>query len=508
MNRFLRVAVLGVLAAGLLGAFWRPLSSMVAQWSASPMYSHAFTVPLISAGMIYAWRDRFARLTPRPARFAALPFLAIALAMLIGGELAAIVIVQQLAFVLAIAAIVLFLLGYEYLAVGWPAVAYLLFMVPFWDAFTEPMHEPFQHNSARIGIALMQAVGVPAYREGTVIALPNVVIEVARACSGVNYLIAVLALALPLAFLRLKEWWRRIVLVVSALAISALANGVRVALIGVLAYLEIGSPLHGPFHVLHGLFVAAVGYVVIFAGLALLERGSGPSGAAERHPQPAPSSAQFPRVTDACGLAFALWIIVLAGVSPVAAPVALSKPLDTLPMRLGTWTADAAAERRSDPTDAWATADQHLQRRYRASGDAVDVHVWYFQAQNQGREIVNYRVADLHRRAHPQQVALPDGTSMTVNAVAGPSPNTVALFWYELGGSPEAREYAAKFRSVWRVLRSGRSDAAAIMLVAPAQPSDEAKALGGLENLAREVHLGLSGHWGASGNDAPPRPLQ
>ena len=49
-------------------------------------------------------------------------------------------------------------------------------------------------------------------------------IEVARACSGVNYLVAVLALGLPLAYLYLRSWWRRVVLIVAALLIAALST--------------------------------------------------------------------------------------------------------------------------------------------------------------------------------------------------------------------------------------------------------------------------------------------
>ena len=117
----------------------------------------------------------------------------------------------------------------------------------------------------------MRVIGIPLFRDGTLITLPNLTLEVARECSGVNYLVAVLALALPMAFLRLRESVAPSLLVVSALVVAALANGAARRLDRALAYWDIGSPLHGPFHVLHGLFVAAVGFVVIFAGLQLLK---------------------------------------------------------------------------------------------------------------------------------------------------------------------------------------------------------------------------------------------
>ena len=99
---------------------------------------------------------------------------------------------------------------------------------------------------------MLQVVGIPAYREGLYLFLPNVTLEVARACSGVNYLVAILALGLPLGYLYLPTVWRRVLLLTMAIGVAAISNSLRVALIGVLSYLEIGSPLHGPGHVLHG----------------------------------------------------------------------------------------------------------------------------------------------------------------------------------------------------------------------------------------------------------------
>ena len=69
-------------------------------------------------------------------------------------------------------------------------LVYLLAMVPIWDAFTVRLHPIFQLYSARIGVYILQAMGIPVLREGVSIELPNVTLEVAQACSGINYLIA------------------------------------------------------------------------------------------------------------------------------------------------------------------------------------------------------------------------------------------------------------------------------------------------------------------------------
>jgi EpsI family protein len=500
MNRWLEFAGVGLLAAGVFFAFREPVEAMVNQWSASPMYSHGYTVPFISLWMLLTQRDTFARVTPRPARLAALPILALALVMLVGGAVTAVQVVQQLGFVLTIPGIILFLFGTRYLLISMPALAYLLFMVPFWEAFTESLHQPFQNNSAILGVALMKAIGVPVHLDGTTITLPNIVLEVARQCSGVNYLIAVLALALPLSWIRLRTWTRRIVLIVTSLVIAALANGLRVALIGTLAYYDIGSPVHGPFHVLHGLFVAGIGYVVLFAGVRLLEPAEdhAPAGAA------ALPAIRW-RAADACGLAVVFWTIVFVGIGGTSTPVALARPLEQLPMNIGAWQADIALAPQQPRVAAWVDADEHLQRRYtNSSGTAVMVDVWYFGTQQQDHELVSSSVATLHRRAERRELPLDGGKTFSANRVRFPEQGEVGLFWYEVDGVAEAGEYSTKLKSAWRTLRARRSDAAAVLITAPAAAAAEPRVFADLESLAVHLHQELAGHWRGDTPGASP----
>ena len=487
-----RIADIGsacLLVCGLLLVYAEPLAGMVRQWNGSPMYSYAFTVPVISAFLVWSRRHAFRALTPRPSRVIGGLVIAAAIVLLLLGKVAVVQVVQQISFVLALAGVVLFLFGPAWFGIAAPALGYLVFMVPLWDVFTEPLHAPFQNNSARLGVSILHAAGIPAYREGTLIALSNITLEVARACSGVNYLVAVFALAVPLAYLRLRGTWPRVALIAVALVIAALANGVRVALIGVLAYLEIGSPLHGPFHVLHGLFVAGIGYVALFAGLRVLERRHGRQ-ATPLSAEPERSDTRPWRVADACALGSAFLALTLLG-TPGSSPVALAMPLDSLPRQLGTWAMDPAGVQDIDTAGAWSDADQRLNRRYyRPDGEGATVHIWYFEAQRQSREVINFKAASLHRNAAIEQVALPDGRTFTANIVRWPG--HIGLFWYELDGAPESGQYAAKLRSLWTALSANRSNAAAIIV----RGIDNGSSVHGpLRELAVEVHHALSNHW-------------
>jgi EpsI family protein len=355
----------------------------------------------------------------------------------------------------------------------------------------------------------MQTIGVPVHRDGIHIALPNILLEVARECSGINYLVAVLALAVPLALLRLQQTWRRVVLVVSALTIAALANGLRVALIGTLAYYEVGSPLHGPFHVLHGLFVAGIGYVVLFVGLRVLQEPAVAAGGPPVASSTASATSRW-RVGEAFGLAALLWALVIVGVTPTVRAVALAQPLDTFPERLGDWIRDDVGTSSDPSADAvrrfWSGATRTLTRRYRsADGRAASVNIWYFEVQQQGREIISHEVDELHRQSTPVSVQLRDGTALHANRVRWDATGEAGLFWYDLGNAPESNQYATKIRSLWNILRSGRNNGAAIMLRVADAAGDPAAATS-LDNLAAEIQPAVNQLWSSAGSAGASEP--
>ena len=90
-----------------------------------------------------------------------------------------------------------------------------------------------------------------------------------RECSGAGLLIAVLAVGLPLAYLTLQAWWSRITLVLSSVLIAIVANWVRLTVMGIYAQAG-GKDLHGPYHILQGLFVDWVAFGFLFMGAWLL----------------------------------------------------------------------------------------------------------------------------------------------------------------------------------------------------------------------------------------------
>lgn len=499
-----------LLAIGVAYAHAAALTGMKAMWDATPMYSFGYIVPFVSAYLVWARREALATAVAKPAWLPGLATLGLAIVLLVGGHLGGVLIAEQFAFVVSLTAIVLLVWGLGVLRLVWMALAYLLLIVPFWDAFTERLHLPFQQLSANLGVQMLHVVGVPAYREGTFLYLPNITLEVARACSGVNYLIAILALGVPLAYLYLPTNGRRLVLVTSAIAIAALSNSLRVAMIGVLAYFEIGSPLHGPFHVLHGLFVSGIGYVVLFVGLRLLSRNDArPSTASAA----GTAAVARPERDGAAWRAAALGVaFLLVGFFPmriVAAPVPAGQPLAALPDRLGDWIAEplpGAGE------TWWRGADDEVFRRYRSgSGLIVDVSVAYFASQSQGRELTSHHGATLHRavrgEASPFAPAARGGNIVQLDGRPGPRSG---MFWYELDGEAMTSAYAVKAQTVWNAaVRQRTNGGVVVLLTPPARTAPTESDLAAVRDLAGRVHEALAPIlWGRNSHKAPPPPPQ
>lgn len=239
-------------------------------WQTSYIYSYGFLVPFISLYLILINKERLKGIVKSPNLISGLSVLLVAGVLLIFGTSADIFSLQAFSLVLCIAGLTLLWFGSKIIKAVWFPIAYLILMIPFWDRLTEPLNSPLQLFSAFIGSGILKLIGIPVYRSSVFMELPNITLEVARVCSGVNNLIAIVAIAIPLAYLAIQKWTKRIVLVTLGIAIAVLANGLRVGFIGILAYNGIAGDFHGPYHLLQSMSVSITGFFGLFAAAWIL----------------------------------------------------------------------------------------------------------------------------------------------------------------------------------------------------------------------------------------------
>lgn len=253
----------GFLIGAFLFAYWRVLSLLVKVWD-RPDYSHGFLVPIIALYFVWTDKKRLKGLPVQPNIPGGIILIVISSFLLAIGNINGVSIIQELSLVLIIPGLVLMNMGTSYLKALFLPLAYLILMVPILDDVIEKIHWPFQLFTAIVSAKLLTIFGVPLFRNAQYIQLPSMTMEVAEACSGIRYLISIIAIAIPLAYFTQKGWQRRSFLIILALLIGIVTNWMRVTLIGIWVYYYGESDIHGPLHIFQGVFVSVVGFILLF----------------------------------------------------------------------------------------------------------------------------------------------------------------------------------------------------------------------------------------------------
>ena len=189
--------------------------------------------------------------------------------------------VMMISFLLLFSGICGICLGKEGLrAIAFP-LALLGFMVPI-PAFAMPPIDAFlQNGSAAAAEGFFSLAFTPVLRTGMVFHLPDINLEVAKECSGIQSSMVLLITGLVAGHLFLQRPRNRAILALLMIPLGLLRNGFRVFTLGELC-VHIGPQMiNSPIHHRGGPIFFALSLVLLFILLVVFqkcERGSGKSG--------------------------------------------------------------------------------------------------------------------------------------------------------------------------------------------------------------------------------------
>jgi EpsI family protein len=450
-----------------VAAYEQTIWKLVDYWSTNDMYSYGFLVPFISGYLIWLRRERLWVLPVSPSFGRGMAALSVGLAMLVVGRVSATNVVEELSLPVSVWGVSLLVLGSRLTQRLTFPLAYLFTMIPFWDVFTGPLHEPFQLYSAAIGVGALRILDIPVFHHGTFIELPKLTLEVAQVCSGVNSLVAILCIGVPLTHYYVSGWPKRLAIIASAALIALLSNGVRVAGVCLFAYYDIrgaDGDVHGPFSLLRSLFISATGFLALFwlvSHFADRER-SRSSGALEPSTVAAVPWARWAAVVAAIAMLMAAG--TFAGWWPNR-PVPLSAGLVGFPTTIGRWEATddtvfAAGRRASD-------FDAEMVRGYASpDGREVNLLLGYFASQVQGRELAGVWIiqnAGFSELEQAQSHSVGSGSWKELIARKGMDRFLIS-YAYILDGQVVADDVEAKLRMTWNVMAQRRSNGGIVIV--------------------------------------------
>ncbi len=256
-----RLALLACVLVYLYGSISVRLAS---QWSHDPNFSHGFLVPAFALYVFWDRRETLARVDRQPA-WSGLWLLLSGLLCLIVGVLGAELYLSRVSIVPVLGGLVALFLGWRFLrATAFPWL-FLLLMIPPPALVFNQITFPLQIFASEAAANLLPLLGVPVLREGNVIHLPAMALEVAEACSGIRSLMSLVTLAVMYGYVLEKRRILRVLLALAAIPIAVAANSLRIVGTGLLVQYWDPDKAEGFFHTFSGWIIFVVSILLLFA---------------------------------------------------------------------------------------------------------------------------------------------------------------------------------------------------------------------------------------------------
>jgi len=480
-------ALAGATLIVLLIAFRAPLQAIVSAWLNTEEYNYGPLVPVLSAIMI--WRDL--RRTDRPIRGQWVGVVILCFGLLLGilEARSQIQFPGQFGLFISIVGVFVCLQGIARAKAVWPGLIFLFFAMPLPLALQVKLTSAMQLISSRGAVELIRFFGLPVLREGNVIDLGLIQLQVAEACSGLRYLFPLATFAFLTAYLFISRPITRAVIFLSSIPITIGMNIFRIALTALLVDRYGIEAAEGFFHNFEGWAVYCLCLFLLFFEMKLLCLVDGTSRSVIRRldfdlPPAEKSPAIRQRKLFPLGVAVSLSIATLAVVTWTEGQATQLARLsfDHFPEQVDAWFG------REAPVDEASLrvlkATDYLSQNY-MGGAAQPVNVWiaYYDAQVSGNS------------AHSPEVCIPGGgweiekTERMQLSIDGPQPQVLPInrliiaqggqrqlvyYWFVEGGTVEASEYDAKVRLVINSVVKQRRDGALVRFITPMEGSDSA----------------------------------
>jgi len=290
----------GLGAIGLLTAFlwcyWPTFVDLRSVWQRSDEYSAGQLVPFLALYVLWSRRRELAQVSIRPA--------------LIGGAVAFFLAqyvrnlglhhmyrsAERLSVILAIAAIILMLVGWRLLVKLIPILVFLCLMMPWPNRVQSAITLPLQRWATTSAVFGLEMAGYDVLQDGNIIKIGETSVAVAEACNGLRMITAFFVISGLVVLLANRAWWEKLLVLVSSLPIALLCNTVRLTITAILFTKLEGENVEQLFHDFGGYAMMPLALAMVIGELWLLAQlttppvETAPSVIARRRPRHVPDS--------------------------------------------------------------------------------------------------------------------------------------------------------------------------------------------------------------------------
>ena len=248
----------------MAAVYYGVLAKLVTDWWQIPDFSHGFLVPIFAAYLV--WTKRKTLLETRIApTWSGIAVIGLGLAVLVLGVYGAELFLSRVSLVIVLAGVVLGFGGWQLMKELRFVLLVLLLAIPIPSIVFNEITLPLQILASKLASDLLPLFGVPVLREGNVIELPAMKLEVAEACSGIRSLMSLFTLSIFYGYFLERTFLRRAILALASIPIAIAANALRILGTGLCVQYWDPDKAMGFFHEFSGwvIFLVSLGCLFI-----------------------------------------------------------------------------------------------------------------------------------------------------------------------------------------------------------------------------------------------------
>jgi exosortase A len=481
------LAYLSAAWAGLLLIFHRDAADMAMIWWNISTFNHCLLILPIIGWLIHQRQPLLLQLTPR-TYWPALLYIGAAASGWLLGDAAGLAVARQLGLIMMLQGSACALLGLNVTrGLAFPLL-YLFFLLPIGEEAV-PM---LQTLTAKMSMVLLGWTNIPAHIDGIFITTPTGYFKVAEACSGVQFLVAMVAYGALVANLCFKSIARRAAFMALCIVVPILANGIRAFGTIYIAHHTSIEFAAGFDHVFYGwIFFGIVIALVMAIGWHYFDKSAD---------EPAFDPAKLP--SDA-NRGFPAKVIIAAMLAIVAAPILWSNVIAAratpVPAQISLPDMPGWKVTQYAPLYPWmpqfkGTSSTAIARYRNANGETVDLYIALYNRQSEGRELIGFGQGSVNpdsKWVWTADLTGPSNAKAERITAPGPFARDVVSF-YRVGGVTSGSAGQIKIATLKTRLLGGNQQAAAILVSTEHRSNVNSRAvldafikdLGNIDNLA------------------------
>ena len=498
-------------------SFWKPLAVIAAvvfiyavilaklgrDWWTDENYSHGLIVPFVIGYIIWLEFGGLKRAVSESSVWRGGVIILLAFLMLLAGTLGAELFTQRISLIVMLVGIAVYFFGAPILRKLIIPFALLLFAIPIPQIIFNKIAFPLQLLASQAAVWGIRLFEISTIRKGNVIELlPQgasqiVALEVVEACSGIRSLMTLVTLALVLAyftrekheknsennfdFFKNFDFWRTIILMLTAIPIAVVTNAGRVSMTAILTYYYGKQAADGLWHGLSGWLVFLVALILLMAiNLVLKKVQSLKFKNQKNFESVTPKTANY-KLRSTNQQTILLVVSLFSGGMFInwfeqrGEVLTSHQPLQAIPAQLGEWRQKGTDTRFGAATESVLRASDYVMRDYELpDGRTANLYVGYYDSQRTGATYhspQNCLPGAGWEMKSPDliEIKTPEGRTFTANRyiIQNGDYREVLIYWYQGRGRITASEYLDKVYTIFDSVRRRRSDGAMVRVMTP-----------------------------------------